>query len=96
MKRNIAIVLFLSYLNSMSVFAHSGHVHEEAIAACEQQLPGDACSYILNKSKRYVGNCQIFNAALLCVRNQPIESVSAEKPKEADKLDATQPPLNIK
>ncbi|MBU2976809.1 hypothetical protein [Alteromonas sp. C1M14] len=60
---------------SHGVLAHSGHVNQQAVTACEGKKKSDPCSYTVHDTQKYIGTCQAFSKALMCVRNQPIENL---------------------
>lgn len=68
-----SLVTLLAMACSTTVLAHSGHIHNEAFEACETKTKGEACSYLVAKTQRYKGSCQVFNLKTLCVRSEPIE-----------------------
>lgn len=72
-----SLVTLLAMACSTTVLAHSGHIHNEAFEACETKTKGEACSYLVAKTQRYKGSCQVFNLKTLCVRSEPIEYLHA-------------------
>lgn len=73
--------LLLAYLPG-SVFAHSGHIHDEAVQACTDKPKGEKCSYTVANKARYKGSCQTFETRTLCVRSEPIEYLSELAPTD--------------
>lgn len=64
-------------LPSVVAHAHRGMHNVGANKACAQQELGDDCSWTDAEHSRYIGTCRQVSEALLCVRNQPIQRLSA-------------------
>ena len=68
MTKFITLTIFFS----VTLYAHSGHVHKAPWEACDEKEKEDICSYTVNDIDLYRGTCQYFNTVFRCVRNKPI------------------------
>lgn len=71
------LVIFSACLPAL---AHVGHGDELPWQACSQAQKNDPCKYSNSHGDQYIGNCKLFNQALMCVRNQPIVRGKVSKP----------------
>jgi len=60
-----------------SASAHDSHTHQAPWQACAEKQIKEACSYTNGDEDLFKGSCQLFNEALMCVRNEPIIHVKA-------------------
>jgi hypothetical protein len=65
-----SLLTILSCTSSAS--AHDSHTHQAPWQACAEKQIKDACSYTNGDKDLFKGSCQLFNEALMCVRNEPI------------------------
>ncbi|MEP4890546.1 MAG: hypothetical protein ABJV04_11000 [Aliiglaciecola sp.] len=73
MKKYLSVLVTLITFNS---FAHQGHVDDTALLACTEKQKSDPCAYVASNLKLHKGSCQQFNQHFICVRNQPLETVT--------------------
>lgn len=76
-KYNLKLCCLLGCLfifSPVTVNAHDGHGNEAPWSACESKKLADPCRFESNHSL-YKGSCRAMNKVLMCVRNQPIESL---------------------
>lgn len=74
------------------VNAHDSHSHSAPWEVCENQKVDDSCEYTNGEMDLFKGTCQVFNTALMCVRNQPIvhaESSTKSAEKNINESTAT-------
>lgn len=73
--------LLLASIGGSSVaFAHGQHVNQKPWQVCKEATLGDDCSYTVDtheegKVKLHKGSCQAMSEVLMCVRNQPLETI---------------------
>ena len=65
------LCLFSSYS-----FAHSIPLNEIAVKACDNKQRSDQCQYEGGHDDLYIGSCQYMSDSLMCVRNQPIQTIT--------------------
>ncbi len=70
------------------VTEHDGHHTAQAWKACETKSVGATCNYIMQTDQLYKGSCRQMTQALMCVRNQPILTLSIEELKKLDKVNS--------
>ncbi|WP_158967964.1 hypothetical protein [Paraglaciecola sp. L3A3] len=66
----LCLVSFIAF----NAHGHNGHPNKAPWHACEEKKLSDLCSY-QTESTLYKGTCRTIKAELLCVRNQPLESI---------------------
>jgi len=75
-KTSVYSCLFLSIAAFCSpTLAHGPHVNSKPWAVCAQAKLGDVCSYTVHETRLYKGTCRSMSDTLMCVRNQPIETI---------------------
>ncbi|MDA7746157.1 hypothetical protein N8878_02355 [Psychromonas sp.] len=77
--KHLVGILLISF--TFSAQAHESHTHSAPWQVCESKKVTEACEYTNGEMDIYKGTCQVFNSALMCVRNQPI--VHAESSTES-------------
>ncbi|WP_426359847.1 hypothetical protein ACPUVO_06375 [Pseudocolwellia sp. HL-MZ19] len=73
----IAFTFFVLLAGISSANAHDSHTHQAPWQACADKQIKEACSYTNGDEDLFKGSCQLFNEALMCVRNEPIIHVKA-------------------
>ncbi|WP_413693643.1 hypothetical protein [Psychromonas sp. KJ10-2] len=69
----------ISLFVSNAALAHSGPLNKLALQACTEKARSQACQYEGVHNDLYIGTCQYMSTALMCVRNQPIQTIESDK-----------------
>lgn len=78
---SIRLLAAVVLLISGPLWAHQGHTHQAAVAACQERQRSESCRYE-QAGKLYIGSCQPVSDSLMCVRNKPLVRAN---PEAADK-----------
>ncbi|WP_372883165.1 hypothetical protein [Psychromonas sp.] len=75
----IFLATFALLLTTGFAHAHSGPLNAIAVKACDAKAISEACQFEGGHGDLYIGTCQYMSTALMCVRNQPIQTIEFKK-----------------
>lgn len=75
----IVLLITLNLLSMHMVYAHDGHHTSHAWKSCETKTLDEKCAYVMKSDQLYKGSCQQMAQALMCVRNEPIVTLSQKE-----------------